>query len=204
MSESPEKFESWGLLELMGRQRLAGKLSEQAVGGCHFIRIDVPQVGDAAAYTRFFTQSAIYGMTPMDEATARKLAAYLCAVPVQPWELRSPEPAQALPAPDDSKAQMYDATENCPVSCGDVIEGAVTRVLDFGAMVRVAPGFVGLLHISQIAHHRVDNVDDYLAVDQVVRVKVIETDERGRVRLSMKALVETPPAIADLSSDIPF
>ena len=86
---TPDKFESWGLLELMGRQRLAGKLSEQTVGGCHFIRIDVPAVGETAAYTRYFTQGAIYGMTPMEESTARKLAAYLCAVPVQPWELRS-------------------------------------------------------------------------------------------------------------------
>ena len=74
MSESNEKFESWGLLELFGHQRLAGKLSEQTIGGCHFIRIDVPEVGETAAYTRFFTQGAIYGMTPMEDETARKLA----------------------------------------------------------------------------------------------------------------------------------
>lgn len=96
MSESNEKFESWGLLELFGHQRLAGKLSEQTIGGCHFIRIDVPEVGETAAYTRFFTQGAIYGMTPMEEATARKLAAYLRAVPVSPYELRSVEPARQL------------------------------------------------------------------------------------------------------------
>lgn len=96
MSESNEKFESWGLLELFGHQRLAGKLSEQTIGGCHFIRIDVPEVGETAAYTRLFTQGAIYGMTPMEEATARKLAAYLRAVPVSPYELRSVEPARQL------------------------------------------------------------------------------------------------------------
>jgi len=96
MSESNEKFESWGLLELFGHQRLAGKLSEQTIGGCHFIRIDVPEVGETAAYTRFFTQGAIYGMTPMEEETARKLAAYLRAVPVSPYELRSVEPARQL------------------------------------------------------------------------------------------------------------
>lgn len=96
MNDQPEKFESWGLLELFGHQRLAGKLSEQTIGGCNFIRIDVPQIGDTAAYTRFFTQGAIYGMTPMDEATAHKLAAYLRAVPVSPYELRSPEPTRQL------------------------------------------------------------------------------------------------------------
>lgn len=91
-----EKFESWGLLELFGHQRLAGKLSEQTIGGCHFIRIDVPQVAEVAAYTRFFTQGAIYGMTPMEEATARKLAVYLRAVPVSPYEVRAAEPARQL------------------------------------------------------------------------------------------------------------
>lgn len=105
MSDQPsEKFDSWGLLELFGHQRLAGKLSEQTIGGCHFIRIDVPKVGDTAAYTRFFTQGAIYGMTPMEETTARKLAAYLRAVPVSPYELRSAEPARQIahdPDPDD-------------------------------------------------------------------------------------------------------
>ncbi len=96
MSDQHEKFESWGLLELFGHQRLAGKLSEETIGGCHFIRIDVPQVGDTSAYTRFFTQGAIYGMTPMEETTARKLAAYLRAVPVSPYELRSAEPARQI------------------------------------------------------------------------------------------------------------
>lgn len=96
-----EKFESWGLLELFGHQRLAGKLSEQTIGGCHFIRIDVPQVGDTAAYTRFFTQGAIYGMTPMEETTARKLATYLRAVPVSAYEIRSVEPARQLEHSDD-------------------------------------------------------------------------------------------------------
>ncbi|OUM00535.1 hypothetical protein [Variovorax sp. JS1663] len=91
-----EKFESWGLLELFGHQRLAGKLSEQTIGGVHFIRIDVPEVADVAAYTRFFTQGAIYGMTPMEEATARKLATYLRAVPVSAYELRSVESAPRL------------------------------------------------------------------------------------------------------------
>ena len=91
---SGERFESWGLLELFGRQRLAGKLSEQTIGGVHFIRIDVPEVGEVPAYTRFFTEGAIYGMTPMEETTARKLAAYLRAVPVSPFELRQvAEPA---------------------------------------------------------------------------------------------------------------
>jgi hypothetical protein len=102
MTNPEDKFDAWGLLELFGHQRLAGKLSEQTIGGCHFIRIDVPKVGEVAAYTRFFTQGAIYGMTPMDEATTLKLAAYLRAVPVSPYELRGVEPARQLTHDDDT------------------------------------------------------------------------------------------------------
>ena len=193
MSDQTEKFESWGLLELFGHQRLAGKLSEQTIGGCHFIRIDVPEVGDTPAYTRLFTQGAIYGMTPMSEAAARKLATYLRAVPVQAYELRSVEPARQL-AHDDggSMGPENPSADLAGVECGDVYEGAVKKVLDFGALVEILPGIEGLLHISQIAHIRVDNVADFLAEGQIVSVKVIETDERGRVKLSMKALLQAP------------
>ena len=76
---------------------------------------------------------------------------------------------------------------------GKVYEGPVTKLLDFGALVNILPGKDGLLHISQIAHERVEKVTDYLSEGQVVRVKVLETDEKGRVKLSMKALLERQP-----------
>jgi polyribonucleotide nucleotidyltransferase len=63
----------------------------------------------------------------------------------------------------------------------------VLKLLDFGAIVSVLPGRDGLLHISQIANERVNSVADHLKEGQVVRVKVIEADEKGRLRLSMKA-----------------
>ena len=72
---------------------------------------------------------------------------------------------------------------------GQIYEGTVTRILDFGAIVQLLPGKDGLLHISQIANERVNAVSDYLKEGQKVRVKVIEADEKGRVRLSMKALL---------------
>lgn len=91
-----EKFEAWGLLELFGRQRLAGKLSDQTIGGVHFIRIDVPAVGDVPAYTRLLTQGAIYGMTVTTEDVARRLAESLLARPVSAYELRAVEPSRQL------------------------------------------------------------------------------------------------------------
>jgi polyribonucleotide nucleotidyltransferase len=76
------------------------------------------------------------------------------------------------------------------VEVGRVYDGTVLRLLDFGAIVSVLPGKDGLLHISQIANERVNNVSDYLKEGQQVRVKVLEADEKGRIRLSMKAVGE--------------
>ena len=76
------------------------------------------------------------------------------------------------------------------VEVGKVYEGPVTKILDFGALVNLLPGKDGLLHISQIAHQRVEKVTDFLSEGQIVKVKVLETDEKGRVKLSMKALQE--------------
>ncbi len=76
------------------------------------------------------------------------------------------------------------------VEVGRIYEGTVLRLLDFGAIVQLLPGKDGLLHISQIAKERVNQVSDYLKEGQVVRVKVIEADDKGRVRLSMKAAAE--------------
>ena len=78
------------------------------------------------------------------------------------------------------------------VEIGKVYEGPVTKILDFGALINLLPGKDGLLHISQIAHERVEKVTDYLSEGQIVKVKVLETDEKGRVKLSMKALTERP------------
>ena len=74
------------------------------------------------------------------------------------------------------------------VEVGKVYEGTVLRLLDFGAIVQLLPGRDGLLHISQISHERVNAVSDHLKEGQSVKVKVLEADDKGRVRLSMKAV----------------
>ncbi|MFA5531528.1 MAG: polyribonucleotide nucleotidyltransferase [Thiohalomonadaceae bacterium] len=74
------------------------------------------------------------------------------------------------------------------VEVGKVYEGRVAKLMDFGAFVTVLPGRDGLVHISQISHERVENVADKLSEGQTVRVKVLEIDKQGRIRLSMKAI----------------
>jgi polyribonucleotide nucleotidyltransferase len=96
---------------------------------------------------------------------------------------------------DEAKKRIEQITAE--VEIGRTYEGPITKLLDFGALVNLLPGKDGLLHISQIAHERVEKVTDYLSEGQVVRVKVLETDDKGRVKLSMKALLERPPGMED-------
>jgi polyribonucleotide nucleotidyltransferase len=91
-----------------------------------------------------------------------------------------------------AKSKIEGITAEAEV--GRVYEGTVIRLLDFGAIVNILPGKDGLLHISQIANERVNAVTDYLQEGQAVRVKVLETDDRGKIRLSMKALLEEQTA----------
>ena len=86
------------------------------------------------------------------------------------------------------RAQKIIEDLTAEVEIGRIYEGTVLKILDFGAIVQVMPGRDGLLHVSQIANERVNLVTDYLKEGQVVRVKVIEADDKGRLRLSMKAV----------------
>jgi polyribonucleotide nucleotidyltransferase len=85
-----------------------------------------------------------------------------------------------------AKKRIEDITAD--VEVGRIYDGTVLKLLDFGAIVSVLPGKDGLLHISQIANERVNAVADHLKEGQQVRVKVLEADDKGRLRLSMKAV----------------
>jgi polyribonucleotide nucleotidyltransferase len=91
---------------------------------------------------------------------------------------------------DEAKRRILAITAD--VEIGKVYEGAITKILDFGALVNLLPGKDGLLHISQISNERINKVTDVLQEGQIVRVKVMELDEKGRVKLSMRALLERP------------
>jgi len=100
--------------------------------------------------------------------------------------IASADPAKA----EEAKRRIEQITAE--VEIGKIYEGPITKILDFGALVNLLPGKDGLLHISQIAHERVEKVSDYLSEGQIVRVKVMETDDKGRIKLSMKVLLDRP------------
>ena len=105
--------------------------------------------------------------------------------------IASADPAKA----EEAKRRIEQITAE--VEIGKVYEGPVTKILDFGALINLLPGKDGLLHISQIAHERVEKVTDYLSEGQIVKVKVMETDEKGRIKLSMKVLLDRPTQHGD-------
>ncbi|MBV8659256.1 MAG: polyribonucleotide nucleotidyltransferase [Burkholderiales bacterium] len=105
---------------------------------------------------------------------------------------------------EEAKRRIEQITAE--VEIGKIYEGPVIKILDknVGAIVQIMPGRDGLVHVSQIANERVNNVADYLKEGQIVRVKALEQDEKGRVRLSIKAVLndEAPaPVAADNGSD---
>jgi polyribonucleotide nucleotidyltransferase len=87
------------------------------------------------------------------------------------------------------------------VQVGEIYEGRVARLMDFGAFVTILPGKDGLVHISQISDKRVENISDELSEGDIVRVKVLEVDKQGRIRLSMKAVGEATAAAAPAAAE---
>jgi polyribonucleotide nucleotidyltransferase len=91
-----------------------------------------------------------------------------------------------------NKAKAMVAALTAEPVVGDVYEGTVKSTTAFGAFVEIMPGTEALLHISEMKHARVEKTEDVVQKGQTVRVKLIERDERGRLRLSMKALEPKP------------
>ncbi len=91
-------------------------------------------------------------------------------------------------AAQEARRRIEEITAD--VEVGRIYQGKVAKLMDFGAFVTILPGRDGLVHISQISHERVERVGDKLAEGDSVKVKVLEVDKQGRIRLSMKALEE--------------
>jgi polyribonucleotide nucleotidyltransferase len=104
----------------------------------------------------------------------------------------------------ENKSSMQAAVDRimeitAEAEVGAVYEGTIARIVDFGAFVTILPGKDGLLHISQIAHERVEKVSDVLTEGDTISVKVLDVDPRGRIKLSAKALIDPPADDAEPS-----
>ena len=84
-----QKFDQWALIELFGHQRIVGKVTEATIGGCAFLRVDVPASETESAYTKYYGNGAIYSMTPIAESIAMGLLERIRPRPVNVYELPS-------------------------------------------------------------------------------------------------------------------
>ena len=172
-----------------GRQHILGKMHEMAGGGAKELSDFAPRmisfkidqdkirdvIGKGGATIRALTEETGTNISIEDDGTVT---------------IASPDTARV----EEARRRIEIITAKIEV--GQIYEGTVQRLLDFGAIIQLLPGKDGLLHISQIANERVNQVSDYLKEGQKVRVKVIEADEKGRVRLSMKVLLKEEAAQA--------
>ncbi|OPY15028.1 MAG: hypothetical protein A4E74_02265 [Syntrophus sp. PtaB.Bin075] len=100
-----QNFSEWAIIDLFGHQRIAGRVSEQQIGGSSFVRVDVPEVGEQKGFTKLFGPGAIYSITITDEMTATAAASYYKSVPMDQWSVRDmlklPEPDYGDPYRED-------------------------------------------------------------------------------------------------------
>jgi hypothetical protein len=92
-----QSFDSWAIVELFGHNVIAGRVSEQTIGGASFVRVDVPEIDDQPEFTKFFGGAAIYAITPTGEAEVRAACERLRVRPVKPYVI----PDLSLPSPKD-------------------------------------------------------------------------------------------------------
>jgi len=134
-----EKFDMHCVVELFGHQKIAGKMTEQAIGGATFLRIEVPKTSKREGFTRFYGAGAIYSITPVDEKVAAAMAESLEVEPVSEWTLRQAmQKLLTAPAPDgredwDSSMEWPDerATPKPAWEDGDEPDEAEDPMLDF-------------------------------------------------------------------------
>lgn len=124
MTEATEsnsvKFDHWCIVELMGHQKIAGKVTEENLFGSALMRVDVPGIPGMPGFTKYYGASAIYAVTPVEERVARAVASSLDTRPVQTWQLQkllnAPEEAEEYPAderePEHLMSDDYGSDED--------------------------------------------------------------------------------------------
>lgn len=105
MNENEQK-EMWALVELFGHQRIAGKVTQAELGSGELIRVDVPAVGARAPLTKFYNVKAIYGITPVDQATCEIMARDIRAEPISVYSVQSELQRLALFGGDEKEAEL--------------------------------------------------------------------------------------------------
>jgi len=115
MNMQNTKFDIWGILDMMGHQRLAGRVTEETIGGASLLRVDIPEVNGIPAWTTYVSAASLYQITPVTEELARSMAAEIGKMPItfydlpEEWRDKIRRAPVALPAPEsDGEYDDYD------------------------------------------------------------------------------------------------
>jgi DNA polymerase-3 subunit epsilon len=108
-----DKFDHWCVVELMGHNQIAGRVTEQSLGGGAFIRVDVPPTSAQPPFTKFFGQGAIYAITVVEQSVAQAMAEGLKSPPIEVWRLKTVDVARQLPAPHPDR-EDWDSSYEWP------------------------------------------------------------------------------------------
>ena len=107
MNQEHQKFECWALVEVMGHSRYAGLVTEQAVGGCNFVRVEVPAFEGYPAFTKLLGQSSIFAITPVAEQVARGMAQQFRNQPVTVYDMPDRDVARrSIPHFDEGDSEL--------------------------------------------------------------------------------------------------
>jgi len=112
VEEKKEHFEEWAVIDLFGHQKIAGRVSEQQIGGASFIRVDVPAAGESKPFTKLFGPAAIYSITITDEITAKAAAGCCRPLPMDQFSIRDMiKSAELLPESHEGVTVCFPRTD---------------------------------------------------------------------------------------------
>lgn len=111
MDEISDKFKEWAIIDLFGHQQIAGRISEQQIGGSSFVRVDVPGIGEQKPFTKLYGPGAIYSITITDEATATAAANYYKPVPMNQWTVEDMIRKLPTALPTGTNGDVYNDKE---------------------------------------------------------------------------------------------
>lgn len=115
-SQTQQRFETWAIVELFGHTQIAGLVTEATIGGCSFVRVDVPETNGRPAFTKFYGNGAIYSMTPVGEEEAKMALVNIMPRPVSTYLLPTAKPAES--SGDDEDDEDVDITDEARADRG--------------------------------------------------------------------------------------
>jgi DNA polymerase-3 subunit epsilon len=196
-------LDTWGIVELFGHVKMAGMLSEQVVAGTTMLRLDVPEVEDKPAFTRFYGSGAVYSITPTEESIARQAAAVLRARPVTVYGIVAPERQLEAGFVDDDGYDAGDEEDWDEEEGDDELDTQVAMRQKALSLLAAHPVFLdtettGLLDVDEVVEVAVLDTDGTVLLNTLVKPTRLIGEGACQVHGINDADVEDAPTFAEI------